>query len=224
MLAKTDENFISIDMGYAKACDMFRFFYPLNLDAIKKTFSNEECVILNKQNLERRKCLFSYEWLNRIDKFNEFELPPIAVFHSKLKQNDFTDEEYEQAKRCWEECGCKTIKDCMLLYLKTDWLLSVDVFERFRDMCLEYYETDQCYTFSNPDLTWIWGLKYFSVIIKYYEEETVIVYDTILQIIWSDSDSNNIGYIYIYIYIYIYKMSLNKRQKNIQFFLKKNNS
>ena len=44
VLTKTDENYISIDMGYAKALDMFRFFHPLSLDAISKTLSNEECV------------------------------------------------------------------------------------------------------------------------------------------------------------------------------------
>ena len=40
VLTKTDENCISIDMGYAKALDMFRFFHPLSLDAISKTLSD----------------------------------------------------------------------------------------------------------------------------------------------------------------------------------------
>ena len=34
-----------------------------------------------------------------------------------------------------------------MLYLKRDVLLSVDVFERLRDKCLEYYEIDPCYIF-----------------------------------------------------------------------------
>ena len=34
----------------------------------------------------------------------------------------------------------------MMLYLKTDVLLSVDAFEKFRDKCLEYYEIDLRYT------------------------------------------------------------------------------
>ena len=45
VLTKTDENYFSIDMGYAKALDKFRFFHPLSLDAISKTLSNEECNI-----------------------------------------------------------------------------------------------------------------------------------------------------------------------------------
>ena len=61
VLTKTDENYISIDMGYAKALDMFRFFHPLSLDAISKTLSNEECITLNKCGLERRKGIFPYE-------------------------------------------------------------------------------------------------------------------------------------------------------------------
>ena len=61
ILTKIDENYICIDMGYAKSLDMFRFFYPLSLDAIGKTLSDKECVELNKFELERRKGVFPYE-------------------------------------------------------------------------------------------------------------------------------------------------------------------
>ena len=74
VLTKTDENYISIDMGYAKALDMFRFFHPLSLDAISKTLSDEECIILNKHGLKRRKGVFPYEWFVSIDKLNETSL------------------------------------------------------------------------------------------------------------------------------------------------------
>ena len=67
----------------------------------------------------------------------------------------------------------------MMLYLKTDVLLSVDVFERLRDKRLEYDEIDPCYTYSIPGLTWLCGLKYTNVRLKYYEENTVNIYDTI---------------------------------------------
>ena len=67
----------------------------------------------------------------------------------------------------------------MMLYLKTDVLLSVDVFEKFRAMCLEFYEIDPCYTYSTPGLTWLCGLKYTNVRLKYYKENTVNIYDTI---------------------------------------------
>ena len=49
----------------------------------------------------------------------------------------------------------------MMLYLKTDVLLSVDVFEKFRDKCLEYYEKDPCYTYSTPGLTWFLWIEIY---------------------------------------------------------------
>ena len=141
--------------------------------------SNEECVTLNKFRLERRKFIFPYEWLDSIDKLIETSLPPKEAFYSKLKQNGITDKEYKQAIDIWNNTGCETIKDYMMLYLKTDILLSVDVFENLRDKCLEYYEIDPCYTYSTPGLTWLCGLKYTNVRLKYYKENTVNIYDTI---------------------------------------------
>ena len=179
VLTKTDENYISIDMGYAKALDMFRFLHPISLDAISKTLSDKECVTLNKFGLERSKRIFPYEWFDSIDKLHETTLPPKEAFYSKLKQSGITDKEYKQAIDCWKDTGCKTIKDYMMLYLKTDVLLSVDAFERLRDKCLEYYEIDPCYTYSTPGLTWLCGLKYTNVRLKNYKENTVNIYDTI---------------------------------------------
>ena len=76
VLTKTDENYISFDMGYAKALDMFRFFHPLSYDGISKTLSDRECVTLKKFGLERRKGIFPYEWFDSIDKLHETTLPP----------------------------------------------------------------------------------------------------------------------------------------------------
>ena len=67
----------------------------------------------------------------------------------------------------------------MMLYRKTDVLLSVDVFEKFRDMCLEYYDIDPCYTYSTPGLTWLCGLKNAKVELKYFKENIVNFYDKI---------------------------------------------
>ena len=35
-MAKTYENYLSTDLDYAKALDMFRFFHPYSLDATSK--------------------------------------------------------------------------------------------------------------------------------------------------------------------------------------------
>ena len=40
------------------------------------------------------------------------------------------------------------------LYLKADLLLLADVFEKFVNVCLQYYELDPCHYFSSPGLSW----------------------------------------------------------------------
>ena len=47
-----------------------------------------------------------------------------------------------------------TMGDHHDLYLKTDVLLLADVFEKFINMCLDYYGLDPCHYFSNPGLSW----------------------------------------------------------------------
>ena len=44
---------------------------------------------------------------------------------------------------------------------------------------LDFYEIDHCYIYSTPGLTWICGLRNTHVRLKYFKEETVIIYDTI---------------------------------------------
>ena len=44
-------------------------------------------------------------------------------------------------------------------YLKKDVLLSVDVFEKFIDTCLNFYRLDPCHYFSSPGLRWDAMLK-----------------------------------------------------------------
>ena len=166
-------------MGYNIEMDMFWFCYPFSLEAICRTLSDEECVALIKYGLERCKGLFQYEWLDSLDKLNEDQIPPKEAFYSNIKQTDNTDVEHEQAKRFWEESGSNTMKNYRMLSLKTDALLSVDVFDRFREHNLDYFEKDPGYTYSTPGLTWICGLKYTDARVKHYKEETVNFYDTI---------------------------------------------
>ena len=45
------------------------------------------------------------------------------------------------------------------MYLKTDVLLVVDMFEKFAETCLNYYRLDPCHYFSSPGLSWDAMLK-----------------------------------------------------------------
>ena len=48
----------------------------------------------------------------------------------------------------------KTMRDYHNLYLKTDVLLLTDVFEKFRDVCIENYKLDPAWYYTSPGLAW----------------------------------------------------------------------
>ena len=47
----------------------------------------------------------------------------------------------------------KNVEEYHDLYLKTDVLLALDVFEKFIKTCLEYYRLDPSHYFSSPGLS-----------------------------------------------------------------------
>ena len=53
----------------------------------------------------------------------------------------------------------KTIRDYHDLYLKTDVLLLADVFENFRNVCVENYKLDPAWYYTSPGLAWDSCLK-----------------------------------------------------------------
>ena len=65
-----------------------------------------------------------------------------------------TDEEYEHAQRMWRECGCRSLKDYMLVYLNVDVHLLADVFESFRAVTIADDGLDPVNFFSIPGLSW----------------------------------------------------------------------
>ena len=53
----------------------------------------------------------------------------------------------------------KTLRDYLELYNKVDVLLLADVFENFRDICIENYKLDPAHYFTAPGLAWDAALK-----------------------------------------------------------------
>ena len=62
-------------------------------------------------------------------------------------------------KTFWNVFKINSILDYHDLYLKTDFLLLADVFEKFINTCLDYYELDPYHYFSSPVLSWDAMLK-----------------------------------------------------------------
>ena len=84
-------------------------------------------------------------------------------FYSKLNDCGVSDEDYEQAQKIWKEFEIQNLGDYHDLYLKSDVLLLADVFEEFRNICLENYSLDPAWYYTSPGLSWDALLKHSRV-------------------------------------------------------------
>ena len=97
--------------------------------------------------------------MNSFKRFNENELPDKSKFFSSLKDSGVSEKEYDRAIKVWKVFKIKNLGEYHDLYLKTDVLLLVDVFEKFVEICLNYYRLGPCHYFSSPGLGWDAMLK-----------------------------------------------------------------
>jgi len=120
---------------------------PEQFENVKKHFDINFDMLL-------RKGVFPYDWFNPLEKLDEKQLPPKEAFHSKLNNSNITDDDFEHARKVWDNFKIKTFREYHDLYMKLDVLLLTDVFEIFRSVCLKNYGLDPCWYFTAPGLAW----------------------------------------------------------------------
>ena len=106
-----------------------------------------------------RKGVYPYEYMDSWKRFDETSLPDKKAFYSELYLEDITDEDYTHAQKVFEEFNLKNLSDYHDLYVQSDTLLLADVFENFRNKCIEIYELDPAHFLSAPGLAWQACLK-----------------------------------------------------------------
>ena len=131
----------------------------LGLEKLKET-KNE---FGEKAELLSRKGIYPYDYMNSIKKFSEEKLPTKDKFFSKLNDCGVSDEDFDHAQRIWKEFGIKDLGEYHDLYLKSDVLLLADVFEEFRNVCLENYSLDPAWYYTSPGLSWDALLKHSKI-------------------------------------------------------------
>ena len=106
---------------------------------------------LNKFVLLLRKGVYPYEYMDSWERFKETSLPPKQSFYSELNVEDISDKDYSHAQKVWKEFEIKNLGEYHDLYVQTDTLLLADVFEKFRDKCIEIYGLDPSYFCLHQD-------------------------------------------------------------------------
>ena len=92
-----------------------------------------------------RKGVYPYEDMDSWEKFDETSLPGKNAFYSNLNLENISDEDYLHAQKVWEVFEIINRGEYHDLYCQTDTLLLADVFENFRNKCIDIYGLDPVY-------------------------------------------------------------------------------
>ena len=92
--------------------------------------------------------------MNTWKRFDETSLPNKELFYSSLIMENITDTDYMHAKKVFEEFKINNLGDYHDLYVQSDTLLLADVFENFRNKCIEIYELGPAHFLPAPGLAW----------------------------------------------------------------------
>ena len=93
------------------------------------------------------------------ERFDETLLPDKKAFYSSRNMEDITDVDHGHAKKVFKNLNNKNLGDYHDLYVESDTLLLADVFENFRNKCIEIYELDPAHFLSALGLAWQACLK-----------------------------------------------------------------
>ena len=92
---------------------------------------------LDKFDLLLRKGVYPYEHMDKWKRFKEDKLPDKESFYSELNKEYITDEGYAHAQKVCDTFNIKNLGEYHDLYVQSDVSQLADVFEKFRNICLE---------------------------------------------------------------------------------------
>ena len=142
-----------------------RQFMNSSLDSLVKNLLDNNFNYLSQEfsgdllKLVKQKGVYSYEYIDSFNKFSKDKVPNRSKFFSFLKNQYIREKDYLAAIDVWNVFKMNTMVDYHDPFLKADVLLLADVFEKFINTCLDYYEFGPCHYFSSPGLSWDEMLK-----------------------------------------------------------------
>ena len=92
-----------------------------------------------------------------------------------MRLKDVTDKDCTHAQKVYEEFELKNLGNYHDLYVQSDTLLIADVFENFRNKCIEIYELDPAHFLSAPLLAWQACLKKTEVELELFTKIDILL-------------------------------------------------
>ena len=110
-----------------------------------------------------RKGLYPYKYVGSFELFQEPQLPPKDAFYSSLTEKNISETDNTHTQRLFNYFSMTDPGHYHNFCLLTDVLLMADLFENFRDMCLQHYDLNPPHNYTSPGLSWQAALKMMDV-------------------------------------------------------------
>jgi DNA polymerase type B, organellar and viral len=121
---------------------------PASLDKLAKAMPKSDFKVLqqiygDKYEMLTEKLIFPYDLVTTYDSLLEITEPPAKeLFYNTLTQKHCLDSEYALFLKIWEEFDIKDLHSYMMLYLKIDVILGMEIVCHARETFFEYYKLD----------------------------------------------------------------------------------
>ena len=103
-----------------------KFVYIMN--CLAPGFSYEK--FLKAYGCTLSKGFFPYEWVTSLSKLDCESLPPKEAFHSELKNEDISDQNYPYCEQIWRDHVIKTFRDFLIWYNNRDVVPFLEAIEK----------------------------------------------------------------------------------------------
>ena len=114
---------------------------------------------VDKLSLLGRKGVYPYQYMTSTKIFDEDVLPPKAAFYDDLGEEHISDDDYLHAQNVWNVLNIRNLGQYHDFYMETDVHLLADVFDKFRELCMDIYDLDPAHFYTSPGLAWQAALK-----------------------------------------------------------------
>ena len=180
-IAKSDETYISFSLDLPmekfkskKGHDVLHYhplrfldsfqFISQSLDTLAKTLDKQDFKLLKacfpnftESIFEKltRKRFFPYNFLDSLEKFAK-PLSPYGPgwFNTLTQRIEIIEQDYGCALEMYNAFHCQNLGDYHDIYLKSDVFILADIFQKFREVCMQVYKLDPAHFYSAPNLSW----------------------------------------------------------------------
>ena len=171
IIAKTNEEYMSINYSCIKFADSMRF-QAASMEELTKSLKDDDYIHLkrhfpNHWMLLKKKLAYPYEFYKTLEDYEK----PIDIllksgneaYFSKTKNKIPDQEEINRTNEIIKLFNIKNGKELTELYIKADIILLADIFEKFLKVSKIEFGINPLYHISLPGTTWSNGLKYTKI-------------------------------------------------------------